>query len=72
MVYLINHTHVYVVGTVVFKHGEKSMKCIRNENTISRVSVEKAQELVSTGKWSYTTKSVWRRAVRGKDNLILN
>ena len=48
------------------------MKCIKNGNTISRVSVAKANDLVATGEWVFTTKAVWKRAVRGKDSLILD
>lgn len=38
------------------------MKCVKNADTVRRVSDEEAERLVATGKWQYCPKDDWRKA----------
>ena len=40
------------------------MKTVKNSSEIKRVSNETAEQLVDSGKWSFTSKKEWKELVR--------
>ena len=48
------------------------MKTVKKNKSIKRVSDKEAENLVKEKGWKYCPKSVWKKGVRDKDDVLAN